>query len=66
MSLIKCRTNARMTVLEVANVFQISPQAVYSWEKGTSFPNPAKLVALADLYGCTVDDLLRPDKEAET
>lgn len=37
----------------------VSRQAVSKWETGTAEPSTANLLALADLYGITVDVLLR-------
>lgn len=62
MTLKEARIRAGKTVLNVANALEISPQAVYHWESGDTMPTPANLVRLAELYGCTVDELLRPSK----
>ena len=43
----------------VAERLGVSRQAVSKWESGQSRPELELLLALADLYGCSVDDLLR-------
>ena len=35
-----------------------TPQAVYKWFRGQSLPTIDNLVILADLFGCTIDDIL--------
>ena len=44
---------------EVAAQLGVSRQAVAKWEKGESLPDIESCVALADLYGTTVDFLAR-------
>ena len=44
---------------EVAARLGVSRQAVAKWEKGESLPDLESCVALADLYGTTVDHLAR-------
>lgn len=61
MTLKQARIKAGKTVLNVANALEISPQAVYKWEEGINMPTASNLVKLAELYGCTVDELLRPN-----
>lgn len=45
----------------------LSRQAISKWERSESAPDMGNLIALADLYGITIDDLIRPaevsDKE---
>lgn len=40
-----------------------TPQAVYKWIHGTSLPTVDNLVILADIFNCTVDDILIVEKE---
>ena len=56
------RIKAGFSVQEVSQLLDVSPQAVYHWEAGESSPTASKLVKLAGLYCCSVDDLLKPDK----
>ena len=37
----------------------VSQQLVSKWETGKSVPRPAMLIKLADIFGVTVDELLR-------
>ena len=43
----------------VAEALGVSRQAVSKWENGTSEPSTSNLMALAKLYGLSVDELLR-------
>lgn len=52
------RTAANYTQEYVAEALGISRQAVSKWENGTSEPSTANLMALAKLYGVSVDELL--------
>ena len=40
-----------------------TPQAVYKWLHGTTLPTVDNLVILADLFCCTIDDILIVEKE---
>lgn len=43
----------------------LSRQAVSKWERAESAPDMGNLIALADLYGVTLDELLRVSPEVE-
>lgn len=55
------REKAGLTVLDVAKALGVSDAAVYYWETGKFLPRPSRLKAVAELFGCTVDDLLKDD-----
>ena len=46
---------------EVAGMLGVSRQTVAKWENGESMPDLVNSMALADLYGVTLDDLVRYD-----
>ena len=52
------RKSRGITQEELAQRLSVSPQAVSKWENGTSDPSTANLMALAKLYGLSVDELL--------
>ena len=52
------RTNCKMTQEFVAESLGVSRQAVSKWENGTSDPSTSNLIALAKLYGVSVEQLL--------
>lgn len=53
------RTRCQMTQEYVAEAVGVSRQAVSKWEKGLSSPSTANLLALAKLYGVSVEELLK-------
>ena len=65
MSIRSQRIKAGMTASAVAEKLGVTRQAVFYWEAGINDPQVGKLVALADLFGCTVDELLREDGKNE-
>lgn len=58
-TLLAHRTRCQMTQEFVAGSLGVSRQAVSKWEKGLSSPSTANLLALAKLYGVSVEELLR-------
>ncbi len=50
----------------LAEKLGISRQAISKWERAEASPDTANLMALAQLYGTTLDDLLNTETDAET
>jgi len=44
---------------ELAEMLQVSRQSVSKWESGQTFPETDKLVTLSEIFGVTVDSLLK-------
>lgn len=53
------REECKMTQEFVAESIGVSRQAVSKWENGTSDPSTSNLIALANLFQISVQDLLR-------
>lgn len=53
------RMRCNMTQEFVAEKLGVSRQAVSKWESGKSDPSTANLIALAKLYGISVEELLK-------
>ena len=53
------RHNAGYTQETLAETLGVSRQAVGKWESGQALPEAATLLTLADLLGCTLDELMR-------
>lgn len=53
------RLSCKMTQEFVAETIGVSRQVVSKWELGTSDPSTSNLIALAKLYGISVEDLLK-------
>ena len=50
---------------DIAKSIGVDVSTVTKWEAGAAAPRTALLPALADLLGCTIDELFRePQKEA--
>ncbi len=60
-NLIKLRQKAGMTQAELGEKLNYSDKTVSKWERGESIPDAYVLMRLAQIYGLTVDDLLRDD-----
>ena len=52
------REDAGMTKTDLAGQLGVTRQAVGNWEKGISYPTAANLLQMAEIFGCTVDELL--------
>jgi len=61
MNLRKMREAAGLTVTEVSKTMNVNLSTVMHWEAGDAMPRAAKLPKLADLFGCTIDELFDRD-----
>ncbi len=57
------RTARRLSQEEVAEHLAVSRQAVSKWETDRAVPELDKLVALSDLFGVTLDQLVKGEEE---
>lgn len=55
------RLKANLKVQDVMSALTVSDAAVYSWESGAYKPSIDNLIKLAELYHCSVDDLLKKE-----
>ena len=51
---------------ELADHLGVSRQAVSKWERGEASPDTDNLIALADLYGITLDELIKGGAQAQS
>ena len=65
MSFRQARLDANKTQAEVAKHMGVDRIAVYQWEAGITTPRTSRLLQLAQFYGCTVDQLLKPDEKEQ-
>ena len=63
--LTQARKTAGLTQAEAAAKLDVSRQAVSRWEIGQSKPSTEKLLALGELYGVSIDQLLNLDTTAD-
>ena len=52
------RLSRKMTQQEIANVLNITRQAVTRWENGDVEPSTENLISLSKIFNCTVDELI--------
>ncbi len=61
--LLLVRKDRGLSQEEVAEAVGVSRQAVTKWETGQAYPDIANLVALSDLFGVSIDRLVKPDSD---
>jgi len=59
------RKNAGVTQEELAERLEVSRQSVSKWEADASFPEMDKIITLCDMFGCTMDTLVKGNAEKE-
>ena len=59
----KFRREAKMTQAELAVRLGVQQSAISHWEKGDNLPETRNLLKMSEIFGCTMDELL---KGAET
>jgi transcriptional regulator with XRE-family HTH domain len=64
--LAKLRKEHNYTYEQLAAVLGVSRQAVSKWESDLAYPETDKLIRLSELFGCSLDYLLRDDQETQT
>ena len=63
--LLSLRRKAGLSQEELAEKLDVSRQAVSRWEMGETMPDAQNLLLLSDIFGVTVDYLLRDATETE-
>lgn len=56
------REKKRWSQAELAEKIHVSRQSVSKWETGKNYPNIEVIIDLSDLFGITIDELLRSDR----
>ena len=58
-NIVRLRKNAGLSVTDLQRIFGFStPQAIYKWQRGQAMPTLDNIVAIAAVFGVTVDDIL--------
>lgn len=65
MNISEAREKRSLTQTDVAKYLGVTQGAVSQWENGMAMPRVELLPKLAELLGCTVDELLRAPAETE-
>ncbi len=58
----KLRQNSGMTQEQLADLLDVTPQAISRWENGSSMPDVVHLVSLANCFEVTLDELIGRDE----
>lgn len=58
------RTEKKLSQGDLAEILDVSRQSVSKWETGASVPDLDKLVKISDLFGVTLDFLVREELES--
>lgn len=64
-NLVELRTHARLTQLQLAEILKYSDKAVSKWERGEAVPDVRVLLQLSELYGISLDKLVKGTQVAE-
>ena len=64
MSFRELRVRAGLSVAQVMSALNVSDAAVYMWETGATKPSTKRLLQIAELYNCTIDELLTDNAQA--
>ena len=63
--LAKLRKDNNYTQEQLAELLDVSRQAISKWESGVAYPETEKLIKLAELYNCSIDFLINDETEEE-
>ena len=58
MEIRKIRESRGLRQYELADRMGVKQASVSAWESGAAMPSAANLLKLADIFGCTVDEIL--------
>ncbi len=59
------RKQSGLTQMELADRLGISFQAVSNWERGNTMPDISKLPELAEIFGCSMEEILGDERKAK-
>lgn len=61
----KLRKSNNYTQEQLAGILGVSRQAVGKWESDNAYPETEKLIRMSELFGCSLDYLLKDELETE-
>ena len=64
--LYELRTEKGLSQSELGRLVGVSNKAVSKWEMGAAKPRPEKLARLAEIFGVTIEELLRGERREKT
>lgn len=63
--LVELRKSHGLSQEKLSELLGVSRQAISKWERGESSPDTDNLIALARIYGVSLDDIINDEKEIE-
>lgn len=63
-NLAELRNHANLTQLQLAEMLNYSDKAVSKWERGEAIPDIRVLVRIAEIYGVSLDDIVKGESVA--
>ena len=61
-----CRRRAGLKQINAANAIGVTQSTISLWETGQTYPTGERLKVVAEVYGCTIDELFTEQiKEAK-
>ena len=65
-NIVRLRQSAGLSVKDLQILFGFAtPQAIYKWQHGTAMPTLDNLVALAMIFGVSMDDIIVVDTDVK-
>lgn len=61
MSFYNARKAAKLTQAQAADLIGVTDATISQWENGETRPKTSRLAKVAEVYGCTIDELLKED-----
>lgn len=60
----KCRRKAGLNQIEAALAIGVTQPTISQWENGKVYPARDKVVTVAEVYGCSIDELFEKEETA--
>ena len=60
----ECRKKVNLTQMQLAEKLGITDKAISKWERGVAMPDSSIMLALCDILGISVNELLRGEKSS--
>lgn len=61
MSFYNARKAAGLTQIQAAKLLGVTDATISQWENGETKPKTSRLAKVAQVYGCTIDELLKEE-----
>lgn len=62
MKLKNIRTSKKLSQVELSKLLCVNQSTISKWEKGVCFPNMVTMLKLAEIFNCTIEDLIKEGK----